>query len=85
MITSRISAKGQVTLPSRIRKVLAVQPGDRVVFVVNGDSVALRSLGNCSARALAGSLRRYARGKADPAKIRQDVQRETAHAAAREG
>lgn len=37
----KVSAKGQVTLPKRVRKALGVEPGDRVRFIVLGDQVKL--------------------------------------------
>jgi AbrB family looped-hinge helix DNA binding protein len=85
LISTKISAKGQITLPRKIRKVLEVGPGDRLLFVVEGDTVSLRALGPCSAQALAGSLRQYARKAAEPGVIRAEVKKGVAHAAAQEG
>lgn len=31
---ARVSAKGQITLPASVRRALALQPGDRVTFVM---------------------------------------------------
>ena len=36
---ARVMAKGQVTIPKKIRDVLGIEPGDRVTFVVEGDTV----------------------------------------------
>jgi AbrB family looped-hinge helix DNA binding protein len=80
MITARISAKGQVTLPKRVRQALAVEPGQKVIFVVEERGVVVKSLGPSSVRALAGSLRRYAR----PGPARALVKKEVARAAAQE-
>jgi AbrB family looped-hinge helix DNA binding protein len=85
LISAKISAKGQITLPRKIRKLLAVGPGDRLLFVVEGDAVALRSLGACSAQALSGSLRQYARKANGHGKVRAEVKKGMADAAAREG
>jgi len=41
-ITSRITKKGQATIPAIIRELLEVQPGDRVIFQVEGDRVFLQ-------------------------------------------
>jgi antitoxin PrlF len=37
MIESVITAKSQTTLPSGVRKALGVQPGDRLVYIVEKD------------------------------------------------
>ena len=36
---ARVMAKGQVTIPKKIRDVLGIEPGDRVTFIVEGDTV----------------------------------------------
>ena len=38
---AKVMAKGQVTIPKDIRKVLGVSSGDRVSFVVEGNTVRL--------------------------------------------
>ncbi|MGN6551932.1 MAG: AbrB/MazE/SpoVT family DNA-binding domain-containing protein [Pararhizobium sp.] len=37
--TAKVTAKGQITLPRRMRKALGVNPGDRITFIEdeNGD------------------------------------------------
>jgi len=84
MISARISPKGQITLPRRIRQVLNVQAGERVLFVMEEKKVVLRPMMQSSASSLAGSLRRYA-GKTRGGKEREFVRKETARAAAKEG
>jgi AbrB family looped-hinge helix DNA binding protein len=42
--TSRISAKGQVTIPKEIRKTIGVGPGDRIVYEVQGRIVTVRRI-----------------------------------------
>lgn len=42
MQVSRISAKGQVTVPKEIREILALQPGDMVAYEVQNGAVTLR-------------------------------------------
>lgn len=42
MQTSRISAKGQVTIPRDIRKTIGVKPGDLIAYEVQGGVVTLR-------------------------------------------
>ena len=52
--SSRLSSKGQVTIPRSIRSALALEQGDRVVFRVDGDRAILaRSL---ELLAIAGSV-----------------------------
>ncbi len=38
---AKVMAKGQITIPKDIRDVLGVANGDRVTFIVEGDSVRL--------------------------------------------
>lgn len=38
---AKVMAKGQVTIPKDIRKVLGVASGDRITFVVEGNSFGL--------------------------------------------
>lgn len=44
MKTSRISAKGQVTIPAGIRSALGVGPGDLVAYELEGNKVRLRKV-----------------------------------------
>ena len=44
MIESAITSKGQTTLPKAVREALAVQPGDRVRYIVHGDEVRIRKV-----------------------------------------
>ena len=39
--SAKVMAKGQITIPKDIRLILGVGSGDRVTFVVEGDSVRL--------------------------------------------
>ena len=39
---SRLSSKGQVTIPSEVREKLELHPGDMVLYEVEGDRVLLR-------------------------------------------
>ena len=36
---ARVMAKGQVTIPKDVRAVLGVETGDRVTFIVDGNSI----------------------------------------------
>jgi AbrB family looped-hinge helix DNA binding protein len=40
-ISARLTSKGQVTIPSAVRKALGLRDGDRVVFRVDGDRAVL--------------------------------------------
>lgn len=42
METSRLSSKGQVTIPKRVRELLSLEPGDVVGYEVVGGEVFLR-------------------------------------------
>lgn len=44
MQTSKLSSKGQITLPRQVRKALDVQPGDTIVYEVEDSTVKLRRL-----------------------------------------
>jgi len=41
MAGSKITAKGQTTIPKEVRDALGLRPGDRVLFVRKGDDVVL--------------------------------------------
>ena len=41
MIESTITAKGQTTLPKRVREALSIQAGDRVRYIIQEDQVRL--------------------------------------------
>ncbi|PYS62761.1 MAG: AbrB family transcriptional regulator [Acidobacteria bacterium] len=44
MQTSRLSSKGQVTLPREVRKALGAEPGDTIGYEVEHDVVTLKKL-----------------------------------------
>ena len=41
---ARITSKGQVTVPSEIRRALGVRPGDKLLFENDGDSIRVRPI-----------------------------------------
>ena len=41
---AKVMAKGQVTIPKDVREVLGVASGDRISFIVEGDTVRILSL-----------------------------------------
>ncbi|MCX6877671.1 MAG: AbrB/MazE/SpoVT family DNA-binding domain-containing protein [Verrucomicrobia bacterium] len=42
MSTATLSAKGQLVIPSRFRKALHLQPGDRVSFAIEGEKLVMQ-------------------------------------------
>jgi AbrB family looped-hinge helix DNA binding protein len=42
--SSKISSQNQITLPGEVRKKLGVGPGDKVVFIEEGNKIVLVSL-----------------------------------------
>jgi len=57
MVKSRISSKGQVTLPKAIREALGLRPGEEVVFELRNDEVVLRPRRRVPLEALLGRLK----------------------------
>ena len=53
---SRVTTKGQVTIPADIRRLLGVGPHDKVAFVVDEDQVRITPATSVAART-AGMLR----------------------------
>jgi len=41
MVTGKMTSKGQITIPKSVRTSLGLHAGDRVAFVVRGDSEAV--------------------------------------------
>jgi AbrB family looped-hinge helix DNA binding protein len=56
---STVTAKGQTTLPKDVRDLLGLQPGDRIRYLVTGDSVRIlrprKAMSLCGALQHAGS------------------------------
>ena len=44
MLESRITTKGQTTLPKAVREALGVRPGDRVRYIVLDGEVRIRAV-----------------------------------------
>ncbi len=44
MLTSRLSSKGQLTVPKKIREIIRVSPGDVVVYEVVEGKVSLKRI-----------------------------------------
>ena len=41
MVESGVTSKGQTTLPKAVREALGVQPGDRVRYIIEGETVRI--------------------------------------------
>ena len=76
-------SKGQVTIPQRIRDVLNIKQGDAVDFIVEKGDVKIKGIPKGQARALAGSLRPYAKGIHSEKKVREVTKRKVAIEAAK--
>jgi AbrB family looped-hinge helix DNA binding protein len=79
-----ISAKGQVTIPKRIREILGLSQGAQVEFVVDGNVVRLESAGCSTVDKVAGALRNYKAGE-DEKNVMEKVRKEVANEAGQEG
>ena len=44
MSTASVTSKGQVTIPVKIRRLLSLKPGDRLLFEEEGQEVRIRAL-----------------------------------------
>jgi len=42
MITATLSTKGQLVIPSRFRRALHLQPGDRISFAIEGEKLVMQ-------------------------------------------
>ena len=42
MITSKVTSKGQVTIPKEVREALHVHPGDELAYEIQGTTVLVR-------------------------------------------
>lgn len=82
---AKVSSKGQITLPKQIRDLLGLKPGSVVGFRIDAEGVRVESVPAKQARALAGSLKRYAKRRVPDERVRDKVQEEVAREAAREG
>lgn len=45
LLTSKVSAKGQITIPKKIRETLGAAPGDLIAYEVVGNIVTLKRIG----------------------------------------
>lgn len=79
-----LSTKGQVTIPKEIRNVLKIHSGDMVDFVIDKGEVKLKVVKKAHAKAIAGSLNKYARNSYSDREIRDATKRKVAIDTAKE-
>ncbi|MGI8509008.1 MAG: AbrB/MazE/SpoVT family DNA-binding domain-containing protein [Gemmatimonadaceae bacterium] len=68
--TTKITSKGQITVPKAIRERLGVKPGDTLIYDIAGDTVTLKRLDPFDAAyhvALADTLDEWASAEDDKA------------------
>ena len=70
---SKISKKGQVTIPKPIREKLNIENEGGLLFLVEDNEVKLKGIPGVQANRLAGSLKKYAKGYAPLNKIRKKI------------
>lgn len=75
MITATITAKGQVVIPSYVRKALNLKSHDQVIFIVEGERAILIPARRHSIMELRGSLPATA-PFSDHQEIRDEVRRQ---------
>lgn len=74
MIGSKVTAKGQTTIPKEIRELLRLRPGDRVLFLRKGSDVVMQPLVS-TLQDLRGSVAPHHRPE-DFDRIRREVREE---------
>jgi antitoxin PrlF len=82
MVGSKITSKGQTTIPKRIRDELGLEPGDRVQFVLKDGEVVLHPI-KSTLLDLRGSIKPIHRPE-DFGEVRQEVKRQVTRKAAHE-
>ena len=61
MAAATVTSKGQITIPKEVRERLGLEPGDRVVFVVQSDRDVVLKPAKTDVRELRGMLYRKGR------------------------
>ncbi len=70
---SKMSKKGQVTIPKPIREKLNIENEGGLLFLVEDNEIKLKGVPSVQANRLAGSLKKYAREYAPLNKIRKNI------------
>jgi AbrB family looped-hinge helix DNA binding protein len=68
MHASKITTKGQVTIPQKLRRLLGVRPGDKIAFEASDDGKVIIRKIDCRV-SLAGSLKNQITKKATDQEI----------------
>ena len=79
METAKITAKGQITIPKKVRTRMSVDAGDRLAFEIDGNGVVRIVPVRDPLKPLRGFLAAYAGGRtADHESIRRALRRRAA-------
>ena len=82
---AKVSKKGQVTIPKRVRETLKIDDCGGVLFVIENDHVLLQGVPGNRNDELAGSLKRYAGQYVSLDQVRKKIRKKLARDAALEG
>ncbi|MCY4509547.1 MAG: AbrB/MazE/SpoVT family DNA-binding domain-containing protein [Acidobacteria bacterium] len=79
MNTAKVTSKGQVTIPKQVRRLMAIETGDRLAFELAKDGCLHVSRVREEPRPLRGLLSDYARGRpVDDDQVRAALRRRAA-------
>ena len=79
MNTAKVTSKGQVTIPKRIRNLMAIDTGDRLAFDLDEDGSLRVSRVRSEGPPLRGLLSAYVKGgKVDEGRIREALRQRAA-------
>ena len=79
MHTAKVTSKGQITIPKRIRSLMAIETGDRLAFTLDEDGGLHVRRVKSQDRPLRGLLSEYAEGeRVDEERIRGALRRRAA-------
>ena len=81
----KLSRKGQITIPKRIREQLNIENDGGVLFLVEGNEVKLKGVSGAQANRLAGSLKKYSKGYIPLAEAREEIKGKITNEIAAEG
>ncbi|MBT4289172.1 MAG: AbrB/MazE/SpoVT family DNA-binding domain-containing protein [Deltaproteobacteria bacterium] len=81
---AKVSKKGQITIPKKIRELLKIEKQGNVLFVVENDDIKLMGIPVSNAEELSGSLKKYAKSYVELSKVREDIGMEVAEDIAKE-
>lgn len=62
MYGSKLTSKGQITVPKAVRETLALHPGDRIRFIIHDDRSVTVEAETVDLASLRGVLKRTGRG-----------------------